>query len=385
MRVLHVVPTYLPATRYGGPIYSVHGLCVALAADGHEVHVFTTNVDGEGDSAVPLGRPVTLDGVQVWYFPSRRLRRLYWSPEMGRALRAEVGGFDLVHLHSVFLWPTWAAARAARRVGVPYVLSPRGMLVRDLIRRKSRWLKTAWIGLIERRNLGDAAAVHLTSATEEADFVELGLPASRVVTIPNGVDPPSGADPESVAADLRGLADRQPLVLCLGRISWKKGLDCLISAMSEVPGAHLAIVGNDEEGYLPALEAMVAEAGLSDRVHLVTRFVGPSEKAFLFETARLFVLASYSENFGNVVLEALSHGCPVITVPEVGAHTVVKDSGGGLVVDRKGMGSAIRAVLSDPETLTAMGRAARPFVTAHYGWPRIAEQMSELYGRVTGP
>ncbi len=95
MRLLHVVPTYLPAVRYGGPIQSVHGLCAALAARGHDVHVFTTNVDGPGDSAVPLGRPVDMDGVNVWYFPSRWLRRLYWSPPMARALKRDVGTFDL--------------------------------------------------------------------------------------------------------------------------------------------------------------------------------------------------------------------------------------------------------------------------------------------------
>src|SRR6185295_8900770 len=122
MRLLHVVPTYFPAVRYGGPIHSVHGLCAALSARGNDVHVFTTNVDGAGDSNVPLGRPVTMNGVKVWYFPSSRFRRLYWSPPMRRALDAEVRGFDIVHLHSVFLWPTWAAARMARRAGVPYVL-----------------------------------------------------------------------------------------------------------------------------------------------------------------------------------------------------------------------------------------------------------------------
>ena len=150
MRFLHVVPTYLPAVRYGGPIHSVHGLCAALAARGHDVHVFTTNVDGPRDSDVPLDRPVTMDGVNVRYFPSTRMRRLYWSPPMARALQAELSGFDVVHLHSVFLWPTWGAARSARRHAVPYVLSPRGMMVKDLIQRKSRWLKRAWIGLIER-------------------------------------------------------------------------------------------------------------------------------------------------------------------------------------------------------------------------------------------
>ena len=110
MRILHVIPSYLPAVRYGGPIFAVHGLCRALAARGHHVEVFTTNVDGPNDSAVPIGVPVAVDGVHVRYFPSKRLRRLYWSPPMARALNTDVAGFTVVHLHSVFLWPTWAAA-----------------------------------------------------------------------------------------------------------------------------------------------------------------------------------------------------------------------------------------------------------------------------------
>ena len=94
LRLLHVTPTYLPALRYGGPIRTVHALCRALAALGHDVHVFTTNVDGPDDSAVPLANPVDLEGVKVTYFPSPLLRRLYWSPQMGRALSQEVAGFD---------------------------------------------------------------------------------------------------------------------------------------------------------------------------------------------------------------------------------------------------------------------------------------------------
>src|SRR5512144_1838241 len=107
MRILHVVPSYLPAARYGGPIFAVHGLCRALAARGHHVEVFTTNVDGPYNSAVPLRIPIPLDGVRVTYFPSEALRRLYWSPPLGRALHADLASFTVVHLHSVFLWPTW--------------------------------------------------------------------------------------------------------------------------------------------------------------------------------------------------------------------------------------------------------------------------------------
>ena len=139
MKILHVVPTYYPAVRYGGPIQSVHGLASALAAQGHDVHVYTTNADGDGMLPVPQNRPVQVDGVNVWYFETGVGRRIYRSPKMRQALATNVARFDIVHLHSVFLWPTSAAAQAARKVGVPYVLSPRGMLVKDLIRRKSRW------------------------------------------------------------------------------------------------------------------------------------------------------------------------------------------------------------------------------------------------------
>src|SRR5262249_14878238 len=170
MRILHVVPTYLPALRYGGPLFAVHGLCQALAARGHEVHVFTTNVDGAGISPVPIGTPVARDDVWVTYFPSPLLRRLYWAPALGRALQRDVGTFDAVHLHSVFLWPTWAAACAARKAGIPYVLAPRGMLIRDLINRRSRVVKSAWIRLIERSNVEHATIIHLTSQLEAAEL-----------------------------------------------------------------------------------------------------------------------------------------------------------------------------------------------------------------------
>ena len=166
-KILHVVPTYLPATRYGGPIVSVHGLACAQAQAGQGVHVCTTNVDGPGDSDVPLGVPVDRDGVQVFYFGSVRGRRLYYSSGMAKFLREHIGDYDLVHLHSVFLWPTNYAARQCIKKRVPYLLSPRGMLVPDLIRRKSRLLKSAWLRLFERKTIESAKALVFSSAREQ--------------------------------------------------------------------------------------------------------------------------------------------------------------------------------------------------------------------------
>src|ERR1019366_4528647 len=149
LRILQVVPTYFPAVRYGGPIRSVHFLGKALVERGHEVHVFTSSMDGPNDLDVPLAIPVNMDGVLVHYFPVSWARRLCWCPTMQSALKRETASFDLLHLHSVFQWPTWAAARAAHAPDVPYVVSPRGMLGQEVIRRKSQWVKSAWIRLIE--------------------------------------------------------------------------------------------------------------------------------------------------------------------------------------------------------------------------------------------
>ena len=121
MKVLHVVPTYWPAVRYGGPIFSIHSLCRTLVQAGDEVEVFTTNVDGPGVLDVELEEPTDIDGVSVSYFPCRWSRRLYHSPELRNALQRRVRDFDLVHLHSVFLLPTLAAARRATNQGIPYI------------------------------------------------------------------------------------------------------------------------------------------------------------------------------------------------------------------------------------------------------------------------
>src|SRR6185295_275071 len=290
-------------------------LCKALASSGHEVQVITTNVDGPGNTDVPLGDAVMLDGVSVRYFPSERLRRLYWSPPLGAALDSELGGFEIVHLHSIFLWPTWAAAARARRLQVPYVCAPRGMLVKELVRRRSPWVKRAWLALIERRNLESAAAIHATSELEAADIRAFGYRLPPIFVVPNGVE---GAAKEAsdgtIPAWLGDIRPDRPVVAFIGRISWKKGLDRLIPALAYVADAVLIIAGMDDEGCRPELERLARAEGIADRVRFVGPVYGP-DKLALLRRAALLAAPSYSENFGNVVLDAMLEGVPVVVTP----------------------------------------------------------------------
>lgn len=358
----------------------MHGLCKGLAALGHDVEVFTTNVDGPGNSDVPLGVPVELEGVKVWYFPVPILRRLYWSPTMSKALWQRVGSFDVVHTHSVFLWPTWAAARVARHQHVPYVIAPRGMLVRDLIRRKNRWVKRVWIALIERWNLANAALVHFTSRLEAEEAATLGLSIRKSCIVPNGLDMPTldRTFHENLSAGMT--AGGKPFLLFLGRINWKKGLDRLIAALPRVPDCQLLIAGNDEEHYQPELETLAVRTGVRERIS----FVGPvygEDKTTLFRRALMLVLPSYSENFGNVVLEAMAAGCPVAVTPEVGAADIVRESGAGAVLDGNPakLGAGICTLIADPAALKSMGEKGREFVSHRYTWEAVCIQMEEAY------
>jgi len=384
LRLLHVVPTYLPAVRYGGPIRSVHALCRELAAAGHDVHVFTTSVDGPGDSDVPLGTPVDVEGVKVTYFPSRVLRRLYWSPPMQRALEATTAGFDAVHLHSVFLWPILAGARAARAHGVPYVISPRGMLVPELIRRKSRWVKEAWIRLIDRPNLEAAGAVHATSAVEARHIASFGWRLPPVVVIPHGVDDPPPPSQTALSPDVAAAIAGGPMVLSFGRLSWEKGLDRLIAALAEAPAVRAVMAGDDADGHAAFLAAEARRFGVVDRVTILARHVSGVDKEALFAAARLFAMTSLSENFGIAAFEAMRRGVPVLATPDVGMSEIVRDIAAGLVVEPTpaAIAGGLRAMFADPELCRRQGAAGQRHVIDHYGWPAVARRMAELYSSI---
>ncbi|HYM62860.1 MAG TPA: glycosyltransferase, partial [Thermoanaerobaculia bacterium] len=271
--------------------------------------------------------------------------------------------------------PTAAAARTARRLAVPYVITPRGMLVGELLQRKSRLVKNAWISFVERRNLAHAAAVHFTSKREWDDASALKLPLPHPLVIPNGINPPQ--DPPSTSRDTA-------TILFVGRINWKKGLDRLIAALALLePGVRLEMAGNDEENYTPSLLALAESRKVSGRIS----FLGPVDsdaKSRLLRGATLLVLPSYSENFGNVVLEAMAEALPVVVTPEVGLASDVADAQSGVVAngDPQSLADAIAVLLADATRRSEMGARGRSLVLQRFTWARVAEEMEAAYEEI---
>jgi glycosyltransferase involved in cell wall biosynthesis len=220
----------------------------------------------------------------------------------------------------------------------------------------------------------------LTSQLEGTEIERFGWRLPRLVVIPNAIDEPSSQNGK-IASDVEAVTSEQPLVLFLGRLSWKKGLDRLLRAFARTPIGRLAVAGTDDENFAPQLVKLAQDLRIADRVHILPRTVIGSEKERLFAAARLFVLPSYSENFGNTVLEAMRRGVPVIVTPEVGAAEIVRKSGAGLVVagDPEPLSSAIRLLTADLALAQSMGEAGRQHAAAHFSWNRVATEMEDLY------
>lgn len=378
MRIVHVIPTYLPALRYGGPIVTTHALCAALAALGHDVHVVTSSMDGPGDSEVPLEHPVELDGVHVHYHAVRHLRQLSWSNDMAETLWRLLRGATALHLHSVFQALTPAAAIIARYHDVPYMLAPRGALVPELFREKSPYLKAVWMQLIERHTLRGASYLHVTSEAEYADASRLHVPLPPACVVPNGVDVPEFRTLQPPSARLSMLIERA-YVLFLGRLSWKKGLDRLLASLAGT-NMRLMIAGNDDEGYEPVLLERARDLGVTRQME----WIGPvrgADKFWLLARARCLALTSYNENFGNVVLEAMAAATPVVVTPEVAAQSHVRAAEAGVVApgEPAPLRQALERYWNDDHERARAGAAGLAYVRQHLSWDKIAKQLAEHY------
>lgn len=285
----------------------------------------------------------------------------------------------LIHNNGIWLKINHFTSNAARQTGIPLIITPRGMLEPWALKYR-RWRKLlAWI-LYQRRDLISATVIHATSV-QEADnlqLLNLGLP---IAVIPNGVQ-----IPELYASF--NAEKKKRTILFLSRIHPKKGLLNLVRAWSSLKnkdGWKLIIAGTSEDGHEEKIKNLVSELKISDSVE----FIGPvsdNDKWSLYQSSDIFVLPTYSENFGIVVAEALSCGVPVITTKGAPWNELEKYKCGWWV--DTGIEPLLTAIdkaisLSDEER-TQMGIRGRRLIENNYNWNKVADQMIELYQWVLG-
>jgi glycosyltransferase involved in cell wall biosynthesis len=385
MRILHVIPSL--GVRHGGPPKVVQELCRELAKRGEEVTIYTTDLDRYERLAVPLDQAV-LDGdrVERWYFSTQRSGLFGVSLSLVNALRKNLATFDILHLHNLYRFCPSVAAHYARRYGVPYIVQPHGTLDPYIFNRH-RPRKIIYETLIENRNLEKAAAVHFTAADEMSLAQSLGL-KFRGVVVPLGVElePPSAGRDQLQAEFTREWPETRgkKIILFLGRLTLKKGLDLLVKAFGRIARSrddvHLFLAGPDDEGYGDKVRQWLKEEGVYERATFAGMLSGARKEAAL-AASNVFVLSSYTENFGIAVIEALAAGLPTIISNKVNIWRELGDARAALVVNCQvdEVIAAITRVLDDPELCRRMGEAGKKLVAAQFTWPIVADKMIAVY------
>jgi len=416
MKILHIIPSYLPAKLASGPIIPTQNLNKELVKRGIEMVVYTTNLDDQEILDVPLNQEVNINGVKVFYFPII-FKSWQYSYKLHRALAKNIKDFDLIHITSVFLSVSTLGAYYAKKYKKPYIISPHGSLMDEPLKHHSpkKWL---YVSLFEKRNLKNASAIHFLIEQEKEDYLKTGLPLKRAIIIPNSLDIEdyeirNQYENTKLRKGFRekfGISPDKKVILFLSRLNWIKGLDTLIPAFAGVikkkPDCVLVLAGPDEKGYKKEIIKMIDEINIETSDVLRTSdvqdinphksaeisinqcfniiFTGMligEEKFAAFRESDVFVLPSYSENFGNVVLEAMYFGLPVIITKYVGISPSIKKAGAGLVInkDEKQLAEAILKILDNPDLAKKMGEAGKQLVKTEFSSEKVAEKWIEEY------
>jgi glycosyltransferase involved in cell wall biosynthesis len=383
LRVLHVIPSI--GVARGGPSMVIRAMARGQAACGLEVHVATTDDNGPDRLPVAGGAPLMEAGVFYWIF--RRQTRFYtFSWPLTRWLLRRVAEFDIVHIHALFSFASVIAAVCARRRGIPYIIRPLGTLNRWGMHKRHPRLKRLSFRFIESRILKEAAGVQYTSQQEALEARQLGVEHGLLI-VPNPVDLPARMPKRGrFRAAHPHLGDGATLVLFLSRLDPKKGLDLLFAAFSRVreshPDATLVIAGDGDPAFVARLKQDSDRLGLAASM-IWTGFLQGEEKLAVLADADVFVLPSYSENFGVAVVEAMAAGLPVIVSDQVGIHHEISASRAGLVVpcSERELADAIQKMITAPAFRDAAGRNGQE-LAAQFSTRAVSHQLLDVYGDV---
>ena len=336
MKILHYVPVYAPSWQFGGPVLSVSQLCEGLVFLGHKVEVFTSNAGLENNPEIIPNLPTVRHGVTVTYFSNVVGVGGISSLGMEEAVKERVKEFDLVHITGIWQQTSYAACQAAKAFNIPYIVSLRGALCPYSWSQKT-FKKALYYLWRERENVNNATAIHYTAQQEFEECRWLKLPGKPII-IPNGLDTNFWQPDHSGAKQWRekqGFKDNEFLLLNIGRLHHKKGLDLLPLVLDKIRDFEwkMIFVGGDDDGTKDKLIREFKVLNLLNRIHFLPK-CEPQELCAIYSACNLFVLPSRHENFGNVVIESLACGCPVMISNKVGIHREIQEAKMGWTLER---------------------------------------------------
>ncbi len=286
-------------------------------------------------------------------------------------------GINLFHGHGIWQTPVHSMAKLARKINIPYVITPRGMLEPWAL-NTGKWKKRLAMLLYQRKDLSKAACIHATAFMEAENIRKLGF-KNPIAVIPNGIDISEFPLKEN------NLIKEKRTLLFLSRIHPKKGIELLFNAWCQLEKSIrrnwiVEIVGDGDKMYINSLKRYIREKELSNEIKLIGPKYG-QEKIVVYHNADLFVLPTHSENFGIVIAEALACEVPVITTKgtpweELNTHS----AGWWIDIGVQPLVGALQKALSiNDEERRQMGINGRKLVEENYSIESVAKKMIRLY------
>lgn len=391
MKILQVISSFPPAYSYGGPAKMAYDTSKYLVKKGHEVTVYTTDVYDSESRLKYKENPMIMDGITVYHFKniSNNLAKQNVSvaPMMALALSKNINKFDVVHINEYRTLQAKFVQYYAKKYGVPYILQPRGAAP---VTSKCNQKKIFDL-LFGHDVIKDATKIIATSRIESNQYCDVfpEFNYEKVVHIPNPIDleaysklPQKGEFKKKFCID-----ENEKIILFLSRIHERKGADLLIEAFSdlkrELNNVKLVIAGPDE-GYLDELKSIANRLNLEN--HII--FPGPlyeKDKINAYVDADVFVLPSkdHYESFGNVVLEALACGTPVIVTNVCGVTEWIDGLAYVVESDPSQIKNAILDILSDEISSEKLSMDGKNVINNKFGSSVIASQIENIYRNVT--
>jgi glycosyltransferase involved in cell wall biosynthesis len=375
VKILHVIADL--DVRKGGPTAACLGIAGLMARLGHQVRIIATD---RGFTLQRLDYPA---GVEIEALPASWPAFFATSWPLRRRLREIIPTVDVVHLHSLYLFHDWAAGRYCQCFDKPYIVRPHGSLD-PYIYRRHRWRKAVTELLFQESVLRRAAGLHYTTV-EEWELARRHALNSRGSIIPIGVDldgyerlPPRTA----LRSRYPAIGNRK-VVLFLGRLSFKKGVDVAIEAFAEAARERddvFLIISGPDEGVKGEARVRLARHHLAEKC-CFTGMVDGEEKRRILSGSDIFVLPSQSENFGISVIEAAACGIPVVISDRVNLRRDFLAAEAGLAAPPSAREFArhLKFLLENPSVAAELGRRGAELVRHRFTWDALGAQYEAMY------
>ncbi|MFN3405708.1 MAG: glycosyltransferase [Cytophagaceae bacterium] len=384
MKISLIIPSFFPATVYGGPIYSTLYTSKELAKLNHQIFVSTTNSNFNSRLNVPVNKFIELENnLYVKYYNETFVNR--FSAALYVNINRDIKNVDIVHLQAIFNTPTPIALFWANFYNKPLLLSPRGALG-DWVMNHGIKFKSTWISLLIKP-FSDRIYWHATSEQEKTE-IQSHFPEAKVFIVPNGLNIQEFSPfrkfskVDFIKKYARIEANPDHIIISMGRLQKKKGFDILIKAFSEIlikfNNSYLFIAGQDE-GEKEALLKLIHQLRLSNRVFLIGELTG-SDKIEFLGNADLFVLPSHNENFGNVYAESLASGTPIVASLYTPWKEVENYNCGRCVGNSVGETADAISYLLEKD-LNEMGINGKEYVK-RFSWEEVAKKFESIFNTI---